>query len=315
MFYIFHGNDTFSQRETMADLLGRLGDPVMLELNTTRLPGNATVGELRQVCDVVPFLAPVRLVIVEDMLAGSSAELVDQLLAYLPNLPETTRLVFLESQSLRANHRLLRFAEKAENGYVRQFSRPEGNALNRWIEKRFEAQGGSATPQAVHTLAMSIGNDLALLENEIEKLVLYRAGEAVEAEDVALLCPYIAEANIFDLVDALGSRQERQAALLLNKKLAEGTDPFYLFAMIVRQFRLLIEIRELGEEGLRPPAIAQKLRIHPFVAGKLHQQCQRFTLPQLEQIYSHLLDTDVGVKTGQTEMTTALHLLVAGLAA
>lgn len=315
MFYIFHGDDTFSQRETMAELLARLGDPVMLELNTTRLPGNATVGELRQVCDVVPFLAPVRLVIVEEMLAGSSAELVDQLLDYLPNLPETTRLVFLEAQSLRTNHRILRFAEKVENGYVRQFSRPEGSALNRWIEKRFESRGGTATPHAVQTLAMNIGNDLALLENEIEKLVLYRAGEPVEAEDVTLLCPHVAEASIFDLVDALGGRQGRQAALLLNKKLAEGTDPFYLFAMIVRQFRLLIQIRELGEDGLRPPAIAQRLHIHPFVAGKLHQQCQRFTLAQLEQIYAHLLETDVGAKTGQADMTTALHLLVAGLAA
>ena len=219
MFYIFHGNDTFSQRETMADLLGRLGDPVMLELNTTRLPGNATVGELRQVCDVMPFLAPVRLVIVEDMLAGSSAELVDQLLAYLPNLPETTRLVFLESQSLRANHRLLRFAEKAENGYVRQFSRPEGNALNRWIEKRFEAQGGSATPQAVHTLAMSIGNDLALLENEIEKLVLYRRrGGRSRRRRPAL--PLHCGDNIFDPW-TLGSRQAT-GGLAAEQELAEG---------------------------------------------------------------------------------------------
>jgi DNA polymerase-3 subunit delta len=249
------------------------------------------------------------------MLAGSNAELVDQLLDYLPHLPQTTRLVFLESQSLRSNHRLLRFAEKAENGFVRQFSRPEGSALNRWIERRFESHGGQASPQAVQTLVVNIGNDLALLENEIEKLALYRAGETVEAEDVFLLCPHVAEASIFDLVDALGGRQGKQAAVLLNRKLAEGTDPFYLFAMIVRQFRLLIQIRELGEDGLRPPAIAQRLRIHPFVAGKLHQQCQRFTLPQLEEIYAHLLETDVGVKTGQAEMTTALHLLVGGLAA
>ncbi len=314
MFYIFHGDDPFSQRETLAELLGRLGDPSLLELNTTRLPATATFTGLREVCDVVPFLAPVRLVIVEEMLAAGGRELVDKLLDYLPQLPQTTRLIFLESQALRSNHRLLRLAEESESGYTRQFSRPEGAALNRWIEQRLERHGGQATPQAIYSLAVNVGNDLALLDNEIEKLVLYCAGETVEVDDVALLCPHVAEASIFELVDALGNRNGQQAATLLSQKLAEGADPFYLFAMVVRQFRLLLQIRELSEEGLRPPAIAQRLRIHSFVAGKLHQQSQRFRLDQLEQIYAHLLDIDVGVKTGRSEMATALNLLVASLA-
>lgn len=315
MFYIFHGSDAFSQRETLAQLLARFGDPSLLELNTTHLPGSASFGELREVCDVVPFLAPARLVIVENMLSGNSgSKLVEQLLAYLPHLPESTRLVFLESQPLRSNHRLLRLAEEAENGFARQFNRPEGAALSRWIEERVKSHGGKATPQAVHSLAVNIGNDLSLLENEIEKLVLFCGEEAVEAEDVSLLSPHVAEASIFDLVDALGSRNGRQAASLLSQKLTEGADPFYLFAMVVRQFRLLIQIAELGEEGLRPPAIAQRLRIHSFVAGKLFQQSQRFTLAQLEQIYAHLLEIDVGVKNGRADMTTALNLLVATLA-
>jgi hypothetical protein len=47
--------------------------------------------------------------------------------------------------------------------------------------------------------------------------------------------------------------------------------------------------------------------------GKLYQQSQGFSMLQLEHIYRHLLDVDVGVKTGRNEMTTALNLLVAGL--
>lgn len=315
MFYIFHGDDTFSQKETLAELVGRLGDPAMIDLNTTRLGGDVTIGRLRQATDAVPFLAPVRLVIVENLLTDNpSRELADQLLEYLPHLPETARLVFLESKPLRSNSRLLRFAEEADNGYARQFNRPEGNALHRWIQQRAGTRGGKIAPQAVHMLATNAGNDLAILENEVEKLVLYCDGAMVEAEDVALLSPYVAEASIFDLVDAVGSRNGRQAATLLHHKLGEGADPFYLFAMIVRQFRLLIQIKELSEGGQRPPAIAQELHIHPFVAGKLHQQSQRFSLAQLEQIYAHLLDTDVGVKTGRADMTIALNLLIALLA-
>jgi DNA polymerase III subunit delta len=314
MFYIFHGDDAFSQRETLADLIAKLGDGSLLELNTTRFSAGISFGELRQVCDVMPFLAPARLVIVEGMLSASNGrELVDNLVEYLPHLPETTRLVFLEPHTLRSNHRLLKLAEAEDNGFIRQFNPLEGSALDRWIEQRVKRHDGKATSHAVHSLAANIGNDLALLENEIEKLVLYRGEETIEADDVALLSPHVAEASIFELVDALGGRNGRQASTLLNQKLGEGADPFYLFAMVVRQFRLLVQIAELGEEGLRPPAIAQRLKIHSFVAGKLFQQSQRFTIAQLERIYAHLLDIDVGVKTGRTDMTTALNLLVVTL--
>ena len=77
---------------------------------------------------------------------------------------------------------------------------------------------------------------------------------------------------------------------------------------------MLLQTKELAEQGLRPPAIASRLKIHSFVAGKVYQQSQRFSLPQLEHIYDHLLQTDVGVKTGQADMVTSLSLLVAGLA-
>ena len=111
----------------------------------------------------------------------------------------------------------------------------------------------------------------------------------------------------------MGNRHGKKAAILLQQKLQEGTDPFYLFAMFVRQIRLLIQLKEQVDEGHRPPAISKNLKMHSFVTGKLFQQAQHFSLPQLEQIYHHLLDIDVGVKTGRNDMVTALNLFVAGL--
>ncbi|MEJ2748176.1 MAG: hypothetical protein P8183_09760, partial [Anaerolineae bacterium] len=108
-------------------------------------------------------------------------------------------------------------------------------------------------------------------------------------------------------------RSGKKAAILLQQKLQEGADPFYLFIMIVRQIRLLIQAKELADEGQRPPAISKAMNVHSFVANKLYQQAQQFSLPQLEQIYRHLLEVDVGVKTGRNDMLTALNLLIAGI--
>ncbi|MBE2224740.1 MAG: DNA polymerase III subunit delta [Anaerolineae bacterium] len=315
MFYIFHGDDSHSQKEYLAKLTAKFGDPGMLDLNTTRFEGYVSLRDLSQACDAMPFLAPVRLVIVEGLLSHAKVDKVYEksLADYLPHMPTSARLVFLEDKPLSAKNALIKLAEKTENGYVKQFSQPEGRDLEKWIQKRAAEKGGTISFQAVHLLAINIGSNLAMQDNELEKLILYKGNAEIMPADVELLSPYLAEASIFDLVDALGNRNEKKAALLLQKKFAEGTDPFYLFSMFIRQFRLLIQVKEAAQDGSRPPAISQQLKMHSFVAGKLYQQSQQFSLPQLEQIYCHLLNVDVQVKTGRNDLTTALNLLVAVL--
>lgn len=316
MFYVFHGDDEHSQKETLADLQRKLGDPAMLDLNTSRFEGQAlSFSQLRHACDSIPFLADKRLVIVNNLFSQSSNQsLLDEVLAYLPHLPETTRLVFLETKSLSEKHALLKLAQ-GEKGFVKAFARPEGNSLERWIKQRVEKLGGRISPRATYTLAENVSNDMRALDNEIEKLVLYKEpGEMIQEEDVFLLCPYVAEANVFDLVDALGGRQGKTAVQLLQKKYNEGADPFYIFSMFVRQFRLLIQVKELADAHFDAQAIAKTLKLYNFVAGKLVQQSKGYQMAQLEGIYAHLLEMDVGVKTGRMDMATSLDLLVAGLA-
>ena len=316
MFYLFHGQDTYSQREFLAGLLAKEGDADMLSLNTTRLSGKISFNELQSACDAMPFLARVRVVIVEGLLAATPDKtLLDRLAAYLPMLPATTRLFFLEPNDVTPNHRLVQLAEKEKIGRVRHFELPKGGELDRWIRGHVEAGGGRIAPQAVQLLAVNVGSDLAALGNEIDKLLLYAGPEGtIAAEDVTRLSPYAAEASIFDLVDALGARQPARVAMLFQQKLNEGADPFYLFSMFIRQFRLLLQTRSLLDAGERPAGVTQQLKLHPRVAEKLVAQARGFSLPQLEHIYRRLLQIDVETKTGQADLLTALHLLVAGVA-
>lgn len=317
MLYIFHGEDTHGQKQTLAKLQARSGDPSMLELNTTRVEGKRLVWrEVRDLCNAMPFLSAKRLVIMEDWLTSKPDKaVVKALVAYLPDLPESTHLILMESKAVRDTNAVMKWAlADKKRAYVKRFEQPKGRALERWIEQTVKEREGTITPRAVHTLAVNVGSDLAALENEIEKLVLYKGGGRVEVIDVERLSPYSAETSIFDMVDALGNRNGRAATLLFQKLLNEGADPFYLFSMFTRQFRLLIQVRECLDSNMKPPDIAKTVGMHPFVAGKMSKQARSFSLDQLEAIYAHLLDIDVQVKTGQTEMTTALNLLVANLA-
>ncbi len=316
MFYILHGKDEYSKKKALGTLRGRLGDPGMMELNTAVFEKPPTFTMLRQACDAVPFLTKSRLVIVHNLLSSKpSKEMIKSLKAYLPILPDSSKLVFMETGDVRSNGIIAKLAKSAENGYIKKYEPLNAGQVSRWIMKYVERENGRISPHAAHILAVDTEGSLQILSNELDKLLMYKNGETIESDDVTLLSPYVAEANIFDLVDTIGNRNSKGAALLLDKKLREGTEPFYLFAMIIRQFRLLIQVKETAVDGRRAPAVAKELRMHKFVAGKMIQQSSHFSMTQLEQIYRHLLDIDIGVKTGKNNMVTALSLLLATLTA
>ena len=113
MFYVFHGDDDFSRGEELARLASRMGDPQMADLNTTRLEGQTVAwDELLYHCSTIPFMAERRLVIVTGLLTrltqrNKSAEdtsFLEHLVEYLPDLPPTTRLVFVEHRQLHFVH-------------------------------------------------------------------------------------------------------------------------------------------------------------------------------------------------------------------
>jgi len=71
MFYLFHGEDTHTKKQILTELIAKIGDPSMMDLNTTRLEGKGlTAGQLQDACNAMPFLAPKRVVIVSDFFSA-----------------------------------------------------------------------------------------------------------------------------------------------------------------------------------------------------------------------------------------------------
>jgi DNA polymerase-3 subunit delta len=83
--------------------------------------------------------------------------------------------------------------------------------------------------------------------------------------------------------------------------------------MITRQFRLMIQVKELAPSMASHQAIARELKQNPYPIRKILAQSKNYTPHQLRQVYRRLLDTDIDIKTGHLEPTLALDMLVASL--
>jgi DNA polymerase-3 subunit delta len=331
-FYLLHGPDEFASAEFVAVLREKMGDPSLASLNTTVFDGRSvTLGELRTTCDTMPFLTSRRLVIVEGWLTkllgrgegdddeplpetSSAKETLAALAEYLPGLPETTALVFVEKRSLPERNLILKAAATGEWALVKFCDVPKGEALVSWIRARAKAAGGEFTREAAQALA-SVAGEPRALGHEIMKLLTYaNFARPVEVADVETLTPAGGETKIFDMVDAIGQRRG-QVAIRELKKLLDREEPLYVLGMIVRQFRLLLQAKELLAGRAGEAEVARALNLHPFPAGKVCAQAKNFSLADLERIYRRLLAYDADIKTGQVEAGAALDTLVAGLTA
>jgi DNA polymerase III subunit delta len=342
MFYIFHGEDRFSQVEALADLKSRMGDPAWLDLNTTILDSRKfQLSELIHACDAVPFLGDRRLVIVEGLLTsfdprtlkeedniagdddkkGGKGEVgappsppTKDLIAYLSRLPETTWLVFVEPRMLKSANPVLRYAEKVGRNiaYIRAFNPPKQRELDEWIRRRVIAKGGSITPSALSLLATYLGNDLRLIDVELDKLLTFVGfSQPITEGDVRQLVAVVQESKIFDLVDALSIRDRRQAMTVLEEMLDAGQPPAYLMVMIIRQFRILLQLKELSIQHVSPEQIKKRTGLHSYVVDKNLRQVHNFSLEALESVFNRLVELDTAMKTGRINPTLGLELLVA----
>lgn len=321
-FYLFHGDDDLRIEEEVAKMRARMGDPTTADMNTSEFDG--TVTDAAQVLGAVtsyPFLADKRLVVVKDLLthitrkgAGDTGKkAVERLVRDLPLLPDYARLVFVERVKLPDSNKILKAAHDHDTGFEKAFVLPKDSSA--WILTRAkEAYNAQIDGRAAAALASVVGSDTRRADNELFKLAAYVGdGRAITEADVALLTPYVAEATVFSIIDAIAEGRGKTALDSVRRYATSEDDIFALYGMITRQFRLLLLTKEYLAGGGSPKQIASALSIAPYTAEKVAVQSRSFTVDQLESIYRRLHEYDVQIKTGEIKIGLAVDLLIAGL--
>ena len=315
MLHIFHGENELQRREALDAVIDESGlAPDFRDMNTEVIEGPVSAGELRRACSVVPFLGEARIVIAYEVLSKARKETAQEIGEYLPQVPDTTHLIFVEGKRLSKRHPAMAAAIRAKAD-VRHFELPDARDLPGWIRGRVEKLGSQIEPRAAALLAQNIGNNMRLLDEEIKKLLLY-TGErkTITADDIQVMVPYVQSADvIFQMVDAVGQRNPRRAVIYLHRLLEVGEHPLGIFGMIVRQFRLMIQVRWLMDQHYTQQQIISRLKLHPYVARKIHGQASQFTPSQLRDAYQVLAETDLAIKRGLMDEETALDALIAEL--
>ncbi|MBI3162798.1 MAG: DNA polymerase III subunit delta [Chloroflexi bacterium] len=314
-----YGNDEFAIAHKLKEFESDFSDPTTAGMNTAHLEARAmSEDELNNAVNAMPFLAPKRLVILSNPSAKYNNPAARKKFGeYIGNAPDTARLVIHEIVEPKEaeKHWLMKWAAKNASAIKTQaFMLPRQKDMAGWIVNETKNQNGRIEPAAAAKLAEMTGVDTRQAGMEIAKLLAYvNWARPVQGSDVDAVCIVTSQQSVFDFVDALSQGNGKIAQRLLHR-LLENEDAFALWGMVVRQFRLLIQAREILDGRGNKDDVARALGVHPFVAEKTTGQANRFTMESLESIYRRLLAIDERVKTSQITLDLALDTLIVELA-
>lgn len=321
--YLF-GPDGFRINQKLRDLKNKFKREIDKSgINIAELAGNnLTVENFHNAVFAQSFLVKKRMIVAKEVLK-SKKDVQEGILEIIKgkNLPKEVIIIFLDNTEANQGKgkwakqpKSLLFDFLKKQQYAYDFPFLAGPQLTTWIKREMVKRGGKVDSQAIEKLAVAVGNDLWQMTNEIDKLIALTDGgrRAIGARDVALLVKAKIDDNIFNLVDALGARNKKQALKLLTDQMKEGAEPQYLFTMITRQFRILLQIKDFIEskKGWSYQDAARQLSLHPFVARKAMVQAKNFTLAELKKIYSSLQEVDIGLKTSKASPEVLLNLFL-----
>lgn len=271
--------------------------------------------ELRELIDAKSMFEEKKLVVLESIFDKGIEEqriLSDYLKQIKAEKKEELILIIREKKAPDKRTELFKFLTK-KPAMSQEFKNLDGIKLENWIKKEVEKKGGKIETRAANALAAFAGNNLWQMANEVDKLVSFKGGGAIEESDIKNLVAAKIDNNIFETVDALAEQNKKKALRLLHNHIEKGESEIYLFVMFIRQFRNLLIIKEATEKGSSYYELAKRTGLHPFVVRKTSGQAKEFTLEGLKKIYEKLLDFDIGIKTGKVSAQAALDMLAIGL--
>ncbi|MGL5206637.1 MAG: DNA polymerase III subunit delta [Acidaminococcaceae bacterium] len=277
--------------------------------------------ELETVINSYPFFSGKNMVVIknpkmlrQDKQQDSEArkEQQVQLAGLLTNVPDFCQIVCaVEKLDKRSKFykTLLPIAAIVESKAVKSYN------LRPWLDEQAVLHGCiweyGAAELVIEYMAATDNVPLLLLANEIEKLAIYAgARKKWTRQDVEAIFSELPEVSIFALTNAIAEKKTEEVLSLLAVEEKRGTNILKVNGIVSSQIRKLWQVKELAEAGYDKSAIANELKMHPFIAQKTIVQSKFFTKTSLQKCLMALGQLNIDLRKGGRKFEQLEEILV-----
>ncbi|WP_314584649.1 DNA polymerase III subunit delta [Paenibacillus terrigena] len=322
--YVCYGTEKYRMEEFVQALTNKLIEEEHRDFALSKYDlGEVPIDTVIDEAQTLPFLVPRKVIVVRDpsiFMAGGKESgkiehRVENLMSYLNSPAEYSVIVFMiQGEKLDERKKVVKAIK--DKGAVISFMPLSAEELLKWVEKEAEKNGSQMAPQVADVLVNHAGTHLQTLSAEIRKLSLYvGTGGTIEAQVVKELVVRNTEQNIFALIEEIANLRVDRALSILYDLLKQREEPIKIIALIARQFRIMLQVKELTRQSYSQQQIASQVGLHPYAVKLASEQARKFEPERLAAILSSIAELDYEIKTGRRDKVLGLELFLLRLAA
>lgn len=304
-FYLLYGGEAYLKK-LYRDKLKKAIIPDEDNMNYSYFEGkDMNQKEVVSICQTMPFFQDRRLVIIENSgLFKASNELADQ----LKDMPDTTIVIFVEMEVDKRN-KLYKLVK--DQGTISEMNGLDEQNLKLFVSSLLKVEGKRITENTVTYFIDRTGSDMEHMRNEVLKLVSYVGDrDQITVEDIDEVVTVQITGKIFQMIDAIGSKQQDRALSMYYELLALREKPMSILFLITRHFNILLKVRELAQKGSNNASISEKVGIPPFSVNKYLAQSKNFSSKRLIDGLEFATEMEEQIKTGRMIEKIGVELMI-----
>jgi DNA polymerase III subunit delta len=256
-----------------------------------------------------PLFSVRRLVIIQN--ADLIKDEREVFLNYIEAPCDTTLLIFVAA---KPDLRKKLFAALKKKAMTIQCSALSEQALPGWIAQEGKRRGISLSEEATWYLKERLGNDLFLIQQEIDKFALHSSDKKeISLDMVQQLIAGGRSHSIFELVRAVGERNLKSSLALLSSLIEEGEHPLFILTMLTRQWRLMAVAREAIDAGKSETAVGKKVPMPPSLLPAFFKQLRNWKRSDIQRAFDLSLAADSQLKGGRQSAPQVMEMLILDL--
>ena len=304
--YLLYGDEDYLKLQYKNKLLRALvteGDT----MNFSRFEGKeAQVPALIDLAETMPFFAEHRVILVED--SGFFKNAAPQLAEYLPDMPETTCMIFIEKE---VDKRSKTYKSLKDIGRMVEFKTPGEKMLTRWVLTVLQKNGKKLTQPTMQLFLEKAGNSMGNIDRELEKLICYVGDrEIIQMDDVEEICTGQTENRIFDMIHMMAEKRQKEALELYYDLLALKEPPMRILFLLVRQFNILLQVKTMVAAGMEQNQIADRAGLRSFTIRRYRSEAGHFSVQKLKEALRDCARAEEDVKTGRLDDRLSVELIL-----
>jgi DNA polymerase III subunit delta len=306
--YLFFGNDSYSIDEAVKELDNAITPLIGSDFDREVIFGDEKVNlsQLLSMASAFPFGAGKKFIVVKEF---DKVKDIKSLTPYLQNPPDFTTIVFIHNGELKQTDKEP-YLSLVKQNFIFEAKELKGENLIAWLIEVARKNKKELSHDNAALLTEISGYDRSMLENQLDKIFLYMGEKTeIDFDIIKSLSTSLKENTIFDLQDALGSKNKKNSVKVLYNLLDRGAEPTFIIAMLTKYFSGLVRINEM--RGTIPDAAAARIvGTHPFYYKNHVAAKALYSDKDLFRGLNALLNADILLKTTQIDPKSILTILI-----